>query len=501
MASALSSPRLAALALLSAWMSQAQTPAILQPVRHSSGSTYTKVVLETTVEVRHRSQTLSDPERLYVDLLDARLGDFKGMGYSVPVEDGIVRQIRVAQRENGIIRVVLDLGNEAGNHLITALAAPARIVIEVKRSGLAPPPVPRVEVSSVPSEPARVWSPGKVFVPPPSKPYPKPPAFLFKAARLPEFAPAPRLPEPGWVLSRAMTPLMPPAAVSAPKTASATKVVSARVKDLEPVPLPAAQDRFGNRSLTRVLGLKLNRVVLDAGHGGYDTGTIARSGLMEKDVVLDVTLRLGQMLEERLGTEVIYTREDDTFVALEKRTEIANENKADLFLSIHANSSPYRSILGTETFYLNFTSTKADLDVAARENASSQMSIHDLQDVIRKIALRDKLDESREFATRIQSSAYEMNVQANGKLRNRGIKKAPFVVLIGASMPSVLTEIGFLSNPKEEGLMGRPEHRQKVAEALYKGIVKYAESLSRLSVAQRRPDPDPVVKSSFDAGK
>jgi N-acetylmuramoyl-L-alanine amidase len=250
-------------------------------------------------------------------------------------------------------------------------------------------------------------------------------------------------------------------------------------------PLPAQQNRSGNRSLTRVLGLKLNRVVLDPGHGGHDHGTTGRSGVVEKELVLDVSKRLGKLIEERLGAEVVFTRTDDTFIHLEDRTRIANEQRADLFLSIHANSSPYKTVSGTETYYLSFTRSRADMEVAARENAGSQRSIHELSDLLRKIALQDKAEESREFAARIQASAYELAVQANGKIRNRGVKKAPFVVLIGAKMPSILTEIGFVSNAREELLLKQGDHRQKIAEALYKGIYQYAETLSHFRVASR----------------
>jgi N-acetylmuramoyl-L-alanine amidase len=250
-------------------------------------------------------------------------------------------------------------------------------------------------------------------------------------------------------------------------------------------PLPAKSTANGSRSLTRVLGLKLGRVVIDPGHGGHDVGTHGPSGLNEKEVVLDVAKRLGTLLEDRLATEVIYTRDRDTYIPLEERTRIANDHKADLFLSIHANSSPYRTAAGVETYYLNFTTSKAAMDVAARENAGSERSVFDLKEILQKIALKDKIDESREFASTLQKSLYGVSAKGNVDAKNRGIKKAPFVVLIGASMPSVLAEIGFLTNASDEALLRKPEHRQKIAEALYKGIANYAESLSHFQVAKR----------------
>jgi N-acetylmuramoyl-L-alanine amidase len=236
----------------------------------------------------------------------------------------------------------------------------------------------------------------------------------------------------------------------------------------------------------RALGLKIGRVVIDAGHGGHDQGTSGPKGLLEKDVVLDVALRVGKLIEDRLGAEVIYTRSDDTFVPLEGRTALANEKKADLFLSVHANSSSLPRIAGVETYYLNLPDSrdKDAADVAARENASSQKSVFELQDLVKKITLNDKVEESREFAGRVQASLYAFSARNVPNSRNRGVKKAPFVVLIGAHMPSILAEIGFLTNVREEALLRKPDYRQKLAEALFRGVQRYAEGLSHFQVAK-----------------
>jgi N-acetylmuramoyl-L-alanine amidase len=241
----------------------------------------------------------------------------------------------------------------------------------------------------------------------------------------------------------------------------------------------------GDTSLVRTLGLKISRVVIDPGHGGHDQGTHGPNGLLEKDVVLDVSLRLGKMIEDKLGAQVIYTRTDDTYVPLEARTALANERKADLFLSIHGNSSPVARIVGTETYYLNFSDSRDALDVAARENAMSQKSISELHDLIQKISLHDKLEESREFATRIQNALFQLTARNFPAEHSRGVKRAPFVVLIGANMPSVLAEIGFVTNAREEALLRRPDYRQKVAEALFQGVSRYADGLSHFQVAAR----------------
>ncbi len=284
-------------------------------------------------------------------------------------------------------------------------------------------------------------------------------------------------------------------ATTQPTTAPTAVAVAPRAKDRKKTSKVATTDvpsvheaeptSAGDRSLTRALGLKIGRIVVDAGHGGHDTGTIGPNGLMEKDLVLDVSLRLGRLLETRLGADVIYTRDDDTFIPLETRTAVANEHQADLFISVHANSSPDPSARGVETYYLNFTSNPDALEVAARENAVSEKSIFELQDLVKKITLKEKIEESRELATDVQQSLYSGLAGKHSTLRNRGVKKAPFVVLIGANMPSILAEISFVSNPTDAAKLETPEYREKIAESLYKGIANYAGGLSGVKVASK----------------
>jgi N-acetylmuramoyl-L-alanine amidase len=200
--------------------------------------------------------------------------------------------------------------------------------------------------------------------------------------------------------------------------------------------------------------------------------------------VLDVALRLGKLVQQRLGSEVVYTRSDDTFIPLEERTRIANDEKADLFISIHANSSPASSATGVETYYFNFTSDQRSLDLATRENASSNSSIFQLNDLLHKAVLNAKVEESKDFAQKVQTSLYAMSARMNSASRNRGVKKAPFVVLIGATMPSILAEVGFVSNPRDERLLRREDQRQKIAESLYKGVSAYATTLSHMQMAR-----------------
>ncbi|HEX8926493.1 MAG TPA: N-acetylmuramoyl-L-alanine amidase, partial [Terriglobales bacterium] len=277
----------------------------------------------------------------------------------------------------------------------------------------------------------------------------------------------------------------PERATTQPTTEPTVQVIAPRAKTKEPVIQghKARPTSDGRESLTRALGLKIGRIVVDAGHGGHDTGTIGPNGLLEKDLVLDVALRLGKLLQGRMNADVIYTRPDDTFIPLETRTAIANQSQADLFISIHANSSNDPSARGVETYYLRFTQAKDALDVAARENAVSEKSIHELQDLVKKIAMGEKLDESREFASDVQHALYAGLATKDKGLPNRGVKKAPFIVLIGANMPSILAEISFVSNPADERKLQTPEYRQKIAEALYKGVARYTSGLSGVKVA------------------
>ena len=429
----------------------------------STGET-TRVAIEVSAEFKYKSDHLESPPRLFFDVQGAKPVMAQK---SIPVGDRTLKQIRVAETQRGVTRIVLDLEQES-DFTASQLSNPERLMIELRPKGTSTTGANTAESAESRAEP-RKFEPPPVQVrtetPVAPKPLPAPPPLI--AVSKPATA------VPGGSLRKLPAP---PAPVEiAPSIAA---------KPILPEPKAAARNASGDRSLTRVLGLKLGRVVLDPGHGGHDVGTHGPSGLYEKDLVLDISQRLATLIQDRLGSEVLLTRNDDTFVPLEGRTKIANDYKADLFLSIHANSSPVKSVTGVETYYLNFTTSRSALDVASRENAATGSSIFDLKDVLEKIALRDKIDESREFASRLQTSLYTLT-KASATTKNRGVKKAPFVVLIGAQMPSVLAEIGFLTNASDEALMRKTEHRQKIAEALYKGIAAYAETLSQLQVAKR----------------
>jgi N-acetylmuramoyl-L-alanine amidase len=498
-------------------------------VRFWSLGEVTRVAIETDAEAQYKSERLEQPDRIYFDLEGVR-PQSRNLE-TIPVGDRVVKQIRIARPQIGVARVVLDVTGPA-DYNVSQLTNPHRIMVEVRLAGAAPaaPPIRSVTGGrAIEEEPSAAAVTPEPVKPAPSKPEPPKPAPPAQVAvlnpapsRSVEVKPAPvrpaevkpvetAVPTETRPAAAAKPDVEPPRRVEAkppetprPTAARATPPIERpRVAEADPLETPRAtaarpepplarppetaaaakRDSRGDRSLIRALGLKLGRVVLDPGHGGHDTGSVGPGGLMEKDLVLDVAKRLGALITRRLGSEVVYTREDDTFVPLEERTALANQRAADLFLSLHANSSRAPGVDGVETFYLNFTTSASALEVAARENASSQKSIHELQSLLQKIALKEKVQESREFAAAVQRGLYS-GLSRGRRLKNRGVKQAPFVVLIGAQMPSVLAEIAFISNRSEETLLKRSDYRQRIAESLYRGVSQYANTLSHFYVAK-----------------
>ena len=469
-------------------------------IRNWSLADVTRIAIEVSGDFKFRTDRLHNPERVYFDILNARPRIDARRIWSNQINDKFVQRVRAAETSPGTTRIVVDLTGPV-DISTSQLSSPNRLIVEMRseRPRLPSVPIPSPPLPSEPVQKAPI--PIRAEISKPVTPVSSPGESEQLTAVRPDTPAAKTEPEPVPVRTRTAPPLSKPK----PTTSTEPSKFSAEARTASPPaavsepPAPAAsappasfpgefskgarRTSTGGSSLTRALGLKVGRIVIDAGHGGHDQGTQGPHGLLEKELVLDVAQRVGKLVEERMNAEVIYTRSDDTFIPLEGRTAIANQKKADLFLSIHANSSPYPRIAGMETFYLNFTDSKDALDVAARENASSQKSIFELQDIIQKITLHEKLDESREFAGRVQASLYALSARNIPGQKNRGIKKAPFVVLIGASMPSVLAEIGFLSNPREESLLKKSDYRQKLAESLYRGISKYAEGLSHFQLA------------------
>jgi N-acetylmuramoyl-L-alanine amidase/type II secretory pathway predicted ATPase ExeA len=264
---------------------------------------------------------------------------------------------------------------------------------------------------------------------------------------------------------------------------------------------PASQS-----SLTRELGLKITRIAIDPGHGGYDTGAMGPHGLLEKNLCLDVALRLGQLIEQNIvGAEVIYTRKNDNHVSLEERTAIANGANADLFISIHANSSDSRETRGVETYYLSLAVPPESMDFVTRENALAQSSLHDLPELIEKITRNERVTESKHLATDIQNTLSQQLQLVSWRETNRGVKQAPFIVLTGTNMPAILSEISFVSNASDEGLLLESNQRQRVAEGLYRGVAAYLDSLHSLPqenqkiVSENRPSTSSGIAASIAA--
>jgi N-acetylmuramoyl-L-alanine amidase len=246
-------------------------------------------------------------------------------------------------------------------------------------------------------------------------------------------------------------------------------------------PATAAANARGGYSLSRQLGLGISRVVIDPGHGGHDPGAQVR-GLNEAELVLDIALRLERLLLKEPGVEVVLTRRTNAYVALEERTALANKSAADLFLSIHANASASADVRGFETYFLNFAPNPEAEAVAARENAGSARRMGNLPDIVKAIALNNKIDESRDFASMVQASLNELLRKSDRNARDLGVKQAPFMVLIGATMPSVLAEVSFLTNRDDATLLRSQIYRQQIADALYAGIMKYGNSLKKPAV-------------------
>ena len=375
-----------------------------------------RITLELDKEVAYREERLAGPSRLFFDLKNVQLTPAL-MDQVLNYGSDVISKIRVGRHPDNTVRVVLDL-EEVSKYSVFTLYSPFRLVIDAQRAASRGAPPARAAIPA--AAPVEIKE---------------------------ETIAAPVAPEP----PAAPLPSGPP-------------------------PVPAAANVAGGFSIARQLGLSVSRIVIDPGHGGRDPGTIAR-GLSEAALTLDVALRLEKLLQKELGVEVVLTRRTDVYVPLEERTAIANRHNADLFLSIHANSSRNKNANGIETYFLSFASSPEAEAVAARENSASEREMHQLPDLIRAITLNNKLDESRDLANMVQESLIANLKRSNKDIRSRGVKKAPFVVLIGAAMPSVLAEISFITNKQELQLLKTAAYKDRIAQALYNAVLRYRKSL------------------------
>jgi N-acetylmuramoyl-L-alanine amidase len=407
-----------------------------------------RITVALDKEVPYHEETLTGPARVFFDL--------RGVEATAPLADAVlrfptdvVRQIRVGRHPNSTVRVVLDLDG-VKRHSVYTLYNPFRLVIECEPEGVTtaknnPKPVPLSEQPVIPT-----YLPTPVATTPP--------------ASAPATLPA--------------VPTVVAAPVPARSTTAAPTTAAPTVAPLPATRAPEAPvaNGAGGFSLSRQLGLGISRIVIDPGHGGHDPGAQAR-GLNEADLTLDIALRLEKLFQDEGGMEVVLTRRTDQYIPLEERTAIANREGADLFLSIHANTSRNSSASGIETYFLSFASTPEAEAVAARENSAHGGEMHKLPDMIKAIALNNKLDESRDLAGMVQESLVARLRRSNKSAINRGVKKAPFVVLIGAEMPSVLAEVSFLTNRQEQSLLKTTAYKQRIAEALHAAVMRYRRSL------------------------
>jgi len=433
-------------------ISSATSRAVLSGIQRAVLPETVRVTLQLDREVPYHEERITGPDRVFFDLKGAQLAPDL-VDTTLSYADDIVRQIRTGRHPNETVRVVMDLDG-VSRHSVFTLYNPFRLVIDFERAVAAVPRQATVtapaRTTSGPSDDAA----GVAAAPGPA-PSPEPPA-------------AP-------VATRAEA--RPPAALAAPAVA-----------DPPPAPAQPASNAAGGYSLSRQLGLNVSRVVIDPGHGGRDPGSMAH-GIREADLTLDVALRLEALLQKEPGLEVVLTRRTNVYVPLEERTAIANRESADLFLSIHANASRNVAARGVETYYLSFASSPDAEAVAARENSASERAMHNLPDIIKAIALNNKLDESKDLAAMVQETMITRLRRSNRNVRNLGVKKAPFVVLIGAGMPSVLAEMSFLTNRQEAQLLKTAGYKQRIAEALHEAVTRYRRSLKRQSTIADRDQP------------
>jgi N-acetylmuramoyl-L-alanine amidase len=442
----------------------------IRRISTSANADATRVTIDLEDTVQYSSARIANPDRIFFDLHSARLTPEVARG-NVQVIGNLLTGVRVAQNQSGVVRVVLDV-NGVKDYAASLLSSPPQLVIflySTVRNGGA--------VRTAKTKTSKPQS-GAVQASEDTS------ALAGDAGNVKAVSEKDPGVDPSVPPSNAMTR----SAAAGGKNSRGKQLgplaanTNAKPDLIHPNSLPQPT-RDGQSTLTRALGLKIGRIVIDAGHGGHDTGTIGPTGLMEKDLCLDVALRLGKIIQQRLpGADIVYTRSDDTFIPLEERTNLANQAKADLFISIHANSSQDHAARGVETYYLNLKGSAEAMEVAARENASSEQGVHDLEDLVKKIARNEKIDESKEFAEDIQDSLAKRMQKASKTVKDRGVRKAPFVVLIGADMPSILTEISFLSNPADEKLLKQPEYRQRVAEGLYQGVASYLQSMNSMTL-------------------
>jgi len=417
----------------------------------------TRVIIEMDAETSFRAERLENPRRVFFDLKSTRAVPAL-VDKTLKFKDSPVREIRLGRHPQAVTRVVFDMDG-VDDYSVFTLYNPYRLIVDFKTAvvtgtsgpGPAPSPLstpPLTAVATLPTAPTVIPTPPAIKISDESR-----------TANHDTKKNADELRSANGDTNKDLDEPRPAAVALVP-------------------PVPPAANSDGKFSLSRQLGLGISRVVIDAGHGGHDPGAQS-SGINEAELTLDVALRLSKLLQKQPGVEVVMTRDTDVFVPLEERTAIANREGADLFLSIHANASRSPRAHGVETYFLNFAMDPEAEAVAARENSASGRAMHSLPDIVKAIALNNKIDESRDFAEMVQHAMVGRLATRNKQLKDLGVKQAPFVVLIGAAMPSVLAEISFVTHKQEGQLLKTSAYRQQIAEALLDAVVKYQQSLKK----------------------
>jgi N-acetylmuramoyl-L-alanine amidase len=460
---------------------QPPMPVMIRDIKRGPIPEGMRVTIEMDAETSFRAERLDNPRRVFFDLKGTRPVPSL-LDATLRFDDAIVREIRLGRHPQATTRIVFDMAG-VDSYSVFTLYSPYRLVIDFKTPGASTSSaVPSAAVNDTSKKNAARDAVRKA-----AEARPNSEALGTGGTRRADAAAAGStsaaaehvaIPDPP-AIAPASLPLAGVASLAADVVPEPpAKPAVARPVPAAPVPAVPSANSDGKFSLSRQLGLGVSRVVIDAGHGGHDPGAQS-NGVSESELTLDVALRLSRLLEKQPGVEVVLTRDGDVFIPLEERTSIANREGADLFLSIHANASRNPKARGVETYFLNFASNPAAEAVAARENSASGRAMHSLPDIVRAIALNNKIDESRDFADMVQRSMVRRLSTRNKQLKDLGVKQAPFVVLIGAAMPSVLAEISFVTHKQEGQLLKSTAYRQQIAEALLDAVVRYQQSLKR----------------------
>jgi len=396
-------------------------PTQVQGIRHWSTPNYTRVVidLDRPVQFEHHllpeNRELKKPRRLYLDLKNTQVSS--EIASDVPIKDGLLQGARAGQFTRDTVRVVLDINNIEG-FKVFPLHDPFRIVIDVRGA----------EEKEKEKEKEK-------------EPEPEQEKETDKEKEPKEVAKIePRRPKRG--VAKAKEP---------------DKTVT----------------------LARQLGLNVKRIVIDPGHGGKDPGCYLEGRIEEKDITLALARMVEKKVEEKFDIDVILTRDRDIFVPLEKRTAFANINRADLFISLHINAHKQPDVHGFETYFLNMATDEGAVLVAARENATSEKSISDLQSILNDLMLNTKISESSKLAHEVQRGVLGQVRRKYEGVRDLGVKQAPFYVLIGAEMPAILVETGFMTNPVERRRLQNQKYLETLADGIVVGVERYIKSLAK----------------------